>query len=259
MGDRSIVVESEKERNSSGGCDPSARSSGWLEGHLQGFVKPYLGLIPEMKGCVNPFTPHEMSVIKNLWRSVKRESNGLPVLLAGRDVFIFEILARREDFPTIFRPDISRLTVEHVKEDYSKHYLFDTGFEGSIPRLLRCKFFNLASANSGMGLGTWGRHRPLTVRPIQSFPRMQGSRSLALKIEGTPKYWRRGFIKYDSPIGGFNMDCRIAQDPTDAIEFLAAARLTIAIYKDSSPKFSGGQMQAKPKQFKDWTTQDWLD
>ena len=159
----------------------------------------------------------------------------MPVLLAGRDVFIFEILAQREGFPTIFRPDISTITVEHVKEDYSRCYLFDTGFVGSIPQALRCKFYSLASANSGLGMGTWGRHMPLKTHPIQVFPRMTGSRSLALKIESMPKYWRRGFYREDKGI---------CQELSEQEVFERAARLTICIYKDSSPKFSEDRMNS---------------
>ena len=52
---------------------------GWLDSHLTDFVEPYLGFIPKsLAAFTNPFTPHEMSVIKNMWRHVKRKRTGCP-------------------------------------------------------------------------------------------------------------------------------------------------------------------------------------
>lgn len=242
---------------------------GWLQEHLETFVKPVLGEIPTIgKDYAHYFSPQEMGVIKNMWRSVKRDAQkcDAPILLAGRDVFIFEILARREGYPTVFRPDISRLTVSHLAEDYSDHYLFDTGFDGSIPRALKSKNYTMGSSNSaalfsgGSIFSRRKRHIPIEGKqdPKQVFPRLTGARSLILKIERTPKYWKRGFYRracncsggpavnhegttecwickgrvgYDGPEG-------ILQEHADRAEFTAAALLTQEIYKDSSPAFS---------------------
>lgn len=223
-------------------------SGSWLSWHLEEFVKPVLGTIPE-RSDKKFFLPSEISVIKNMWRSVKREANGLPVLLAGRDVFIFEILARREHFPTTFRPDISRLTVEHVTEDYSRYFLFDTGFIGSIPRGLRSKHSLLVSSCRNVIVGI---PMPPTFRTSQVFPRLTGSRSLALHIEATPKYWRSGF--YRDPKGHLYDDkvdpkSGIGQEFSDPFEFRLAALLTIEIFTDSSPKFSEGQLKSGKKDY----------
>ena len=226
--------------------------NGWLSAHLDEFVKPILGRVPRLLKTERFFSPEEMSVIKNMWRSVCHEAERRPILLAGRDVWIFEVLARRAGTPTVFRPDISRLTVAHVREDYSQHFIFDTGFMGTIPKLLRATEYTMASS--------YGRTIPgqlLFTRANQVFPRLRGARSLALKIEGTPKYWQRGFIQhtteckagkhanaYDSylyRVGGCGCN-EIRQDlsPIEVVE--RAAKLTIEIYTDNSPRFHDGQL-----------------
>jgi hypothetical protein len=238
---------------------------GWLQEHLETFVKPVLGEVPALSKDDKPFfSPQEMAVIKNMWRSVKTEAKRLkkPILLAGRDVFIFEILARREGVETVFRPDISRLTAMHIREDYSKHFLFDTGFMGSIPRALRCEAYTMGSANAAeaatKGYGSMylprymrkSEHVMLRIDTKQVFPRMRGARSLILKIERTPKYWRRGFYRefcrcscMDRDATGICIACGlpavggIKQELSLPAEFTHAAKLTIQIYKDSSPSF----------------------
>lgn len=202
------------------------RHMGWLNEHLEQFVKPVLGYVPVTTTTRNRYlSSQEMARVKNIWRSVKSSAAGKPILLAGRDVFIFEILARRENFPTIFRPDISRLTCQHVTEDYSDCFLFDTGFAGSIPLGLRVKEFILASSLSN-------RLSVLDKKQTQVFPKMGGSRSLALKIESLPKYWKRAFFSE----GG------IKQELSDLMQFTHAAYLTIEIYRDSSSKFDNSPM-----------------
>jgi hypothetical protein len=251
---------------------------GWLQQHLETFVKPVLGFIPDRKSeHATFFSPQEMAVIKGMWKAVKRESVRVnkPLLLAGRDVFVWEILARRENFPTVFRPDISRLTVSHLKEDYSDHFLFDTGFAGSIPRQLGSKHYTMGSSNYAhvkqfdpfinFLTRTRGvaKHQLLTEDPKQVFPRLTGARSLILKIERTPKYWQRAFYRdpnqqyceCPNPYDGFFSNCwecnkprnfgsktpvnehGIGQAYSDLVEFTQAALLTIDVYIDKSPAF----------------------
>jgi hypothetical protein len=224
---------------------------GWLEQHLEEFVKPTLGFVPALgKDHARTFSAQEMSVIKNMWRSVRTEAKkqNKTILLAGRDVWIFEVLARRDKTETVFRPDISRITAEHVKEDYSKHFLFDTGFMGSIPQALRCEAYTMGSSNA---VTTYckckfcknvGAHKPLITDVRQVFPRMKGARSLSLKIERTPKYWRRGFVR-NAATELYAPDWLIYQQLSEHTEFEAAAKLTIEIYKDSSPAFHNGPVE----------------
>ncbi len=78
----------------------------WLEDHIENYVKPVVGEFDETP--LGFFKPEELTVIKNAWRSIKQNaktsSNGSTgqrqILLPGRDVYIFEILARRENYPT---------------------------------------------------------------------------------------------------------------------------------------------------------------
>jgi hypothetical protein len=192
----------------------------WLEDHIENFVKPQVGDFDETP--LGFFEPEELTVIKNTWRSIKAQAkaNGSKqILLPGRDVFVFEILARRENYPTIFMPECSRVTVRKIAPGYARDkknvYLFDTGFAGSIPR-------NLGTPNFGL-LSHAERNSTKQI-----FPRLTFSRGLALKIEQTPKYWESGRI--DS----FG---EVLQPWSTREVFIQAARLTIEIYKSSSPKF----------------------
>lgn len=190
----------------------------WLTMHIEEFIVPVLGenFSQEPLGY---FTQEEMTVVKNAWRSIKKKANGKPVLLPGRDVFIFEILARREDYPTIFIPECSRQTVgmlnEKIGDSIRDHFLFDTGFAGTIPKAFQTKRFNMLSHHQMGG-------------NVQIFPRLSLSRGLALKVEKTPKYWTSGRV---------DLDEQVVQDQSDIFEFARAARLTIEIYRNSSPKF----------------------
>lgn len=197
----------------------------WLETHLEEFVTPVIGEFDRRP--LGYFDPAELTVIKNVWRSVKKNAKGKQILLPGRDVFIFEVLARRENYPTIFWPECSRQTVEEMAEEIDHHftrnvYLFDTGFVGSIPRALNTKKFGLLSYND----------RSKTVG-TQIFPHLSLSRGLALRIESTPKYWESGRVVPH----GFPPSGEIHQDFSPRPTFVQAARLTIEIYTNSSPRF----------------------
>lgn len=188
----------------------------WLSEHLERFVVPFLGFAPAINAThAKTFTAEEMTVLKNIWRSSKRAADGKPITLLGRDVFIFEILARREGYPTRFLPQVSRLTARNFRFDRNT-YTLDTGFVGSIPRDTGIKFFSLVSADSN-------------VKSHQIFPHLTGSRRLALKIEVTPKYWKRAYI---DPVTG-----ETKQEYSEREEFLRAALLTSEVYTDSSPSF----------------------
>lgn len=192
----------------------------WLAQHLNEFVNPILGYIPHRNRIFvssyfpKYFTPEEMTRIKNAWKSVKRNAvaQDKTLLLLGRDVWVFEVLARRENFPTRFIPQCSRLAVSQIYiDEIDKYLILDTGFMGSIPQTLGSSNFSLLSHNG---------------RTNQIFPNMKGSRSLALKIESAPKYWKTGFIRE-----GF-----VGQDLSDLATFHKAAVFTQEIYTDSSPK-----------------------
>lgn len=189
---------------------------GWLHKHLETFVKPYLGFIPPDSAAPH-FTRAEMTVIKNCWKSAKACAMGKKILLTGRDVFVFEILARREGYPTFFLPQCSRASVAAIKIDNKEEvFLFDTGFVGSIPAALEIKNFKLLSYFNRYG-----------AKEFQIFPRLTLSRGLALKIEKTPKYWQTGRI----------VDGEVIQELNGKEEFELAAKLTLEVYKNSAARF----------------------
>ena len=194
----------------------------WLKKHLEEFVYPVIG-VQEITP-LGYFTKSDMTVIKNAWRSMKRFAGGSPILLPGRDVFVFEILARRENYPTLFMPQISRKTVVFYSEtskELGKFCLLDTGFAGTIPRALHTPRFKLMSYNQPHS-------------DVHLFPRLTISRPLAIKIERTPKYWQTAYV--DHEFGPYHH--REVKQPTALqYEFLRAARLTVEVFTNSSPRF----------------------
>lgn len=225
---------------------------GWLKEHLDTFVKPYLGFIPEVKkDDVRFFSTVEVVLLKNAWRQAKQEAKrlGCPILIPGRDVYVFHVLAMREGYTNaIFRPDISADVRDYVKEDYRNTVCIDTGYSGSIPKKLQCKSWLLLSHSgcSGQdvyhayGTGTakdsYGQPYPvkayqlLKTEPHQFFPRSKTIRSIASKLEGSPKYWERALWNStkNQPEQKLNPNKKA---------FEAAARMTIQLYTDSSPAY----------------------
>jgi len=200
--------------------------SSWLQEHLDTFVIPRLVISETGYASVGRRIKSEhMSVIKNAWRSAKRAADGKKILLMGRDVWVFEVLARRENYPTVFDPSCSRQTCYHARFTvYNKreHILLDTGFAGTIARAMNVDCI-LLSAN-----------RYSTVQDKQIFPRLKGARSLALFLEELPKYWESAVL---NNVYIENHEQPIIQNFSDQFEFQRAALLTQEVYTDSSPRF----------------------
>jgi hypothetical protein len=165
----------------------------WLDEHLETFVRPYLGRLPRTDWDALPtsfnhleqWTRPRLQALRAIWFESKRRAGDLPILLAGRDVYLLEVLARVEGFPTTFRPDISGATKLIVTEDYSGFYCVDTGLQGSIPKALRCKKWDLMSYSVPLG-GKKEDH--------QLFPK-RGPKSplhtMCSTLESVQKYWLR--------------------------------------------------------------------
>lgn len=237
---------------------------GWLQEHLETFVRPYLGYIPVLKKDAQPyFSRNEMILLKNVWRSVKRDAQrfGLPILLTGRDVWIFHVLACRENYEHAYRPDISRQTKLAIKENYKNFLCLDTGYSGTIATALGCKrclllSSSIASATTvfhGVSLFQQNKTplRPISTDLKQVFPRSKSVRNLASRLEQMPKYWHTAYWKNPAEVSAWsltelsqlrkdNWDAKtgIAQAIASPKAFEAAAKLTIQIYRDSSPEFS---------------------
>jgi hypothetical protein len=88
----------------------------WLDEHLETFVRPYLGYIPNLKDKPSKKSGHAdwSEILTNeafyllylAWQEAKSRAAGRPILLPGRDVWLLEVIARCEggNYPTVFRP-----------------------------------------------------------------------------------------------------------------------------------------------------------
>ncbi len=171
----------------------------WREEHLETFIIPYLWKMPELTQQDSyveaQWTPAHIRALVGIWNEAKKEAGHRPILLAGRDVYLFEVLARIEGFPTTFRPDISSTSVTQVKEDYSKFYCIDTGNKGTIPNTIGCEKWHLINYygyreqynfNSLKNIGPNEDHLILPHR--RAYSKILSLYSL---LEGVCKYWVR--------------------------------------------------------------------
>lgn len=243
----------------------------WLHEHLQTFVKPYLGFIPEVSPSDEPyFLPAEMTLLKAVLRSVKREAQkcNLGLLFTGRDMWVMHVLACRDGVPHVYRPDICRVTKTFVKDNYRDFFCLDTGYAGSIPKALGCKAYALIQASEAGGTNVvhmfgyqkpphgWDTfHRPLELLKLdyhQVLPRNKAVRQIAARLETSPKYWTGAdYVDPASVATWCNAELERLQkqnwNATSGIRlpfvhqnaFVAAAKLTIQVYRDKSPAFVG--------------------
>ena len=207
----------------------------FLEEHLETFVRPNLGHIPNVnpkETGPNLWTPKLITCLEAVWKQAKRRAGERKILLAGRDTWEFEILARVEGVPTDFRPDISTVVAvcglgylltggydfdrkgePHplIKEDYSEHYLLDSGYKGTIPKALGVKNWDMVVLALGsIGFGSASKEKQQEVLDQhQVFPvAYRGTKNklghvansskqspifnLLSPLEGSPKYWTTG-------------------------------------------------------------------
>lgn len=214
-------------------------SASWLDKHLETFVRPYLGHIPLIdpnNHCVQYLHPKALTCLLSVWKEAKKLAGSRQMLLAGRDVWLFEVLARLEDFPTIFRSDISSIVAPHVKEDYTACYLLDTGYHGSVPKAMKIESYGLIKLTSDS---------PTEKKKHQVFPRMRLIRyhpqtgvpiggpqnnleNLAGNLECMYKYWTQGSILplIDNYVYGPWPEPKIVQTLSSKAEFAVAAMTT---------------------------------
>jgi len=170
------------------------------------------------------------SILKSSWKSLKEIAQGKTIILPGRDVWPWEVFARKNNYPTIYDPRISRILSgdkEVLREicktwdvDFNKVIIFDTGFAGSIPAAIssvvgtEVKFLLLSSNNRG---AKW----------TQLFPNHRGSRSKVLCIEYFPKYFKTGTVDKGLPV----------QYLSYPLDFVKSAAFTIWLWHNKSPRF----------------------
>ena len=208
----------------------------WLDHHLEEFIKPNLGCIPNVNlktGDIKLWTPRLITCLEAVWKQAKKRAGSKKILLAGRDTWEFEILARVEGVLTDFRPDIStnvaingltndpktgariydRKGKPHplIKEDYSEHYLLDSGYKGTIPQALGVKTWDMVSLSLGsLGLTNKSKNEQQEALDLhQVFPRakckvvngavfnISSIYNLVSPLEGSPKYWQLGVVAGD--------------------------------------------------------------
>lgn len=183
------------------------------------------------------------AILCNAVRSLRRRvrSDRLSVVLPGRDVWAFEVMARRKRVPTIYDARVSRSVSSEEEvcrsivsawpvDDWRRALVFDTGFAGSIWRDI-CKATGerphllLLSASS-------------RVNERQLFPGHTGSRQKALAFEYLPKYCTRGSTKDGAPV----------QHLAALKEFIDAALLTVWLWHHVSPRqVRAPKPEKKPK------------
>lgn len=242
--------------------------STWLDQHIEEWIKPKIGKVPVIKDSswyIMQWQKADILALQAVWKEGKKLANGRKILLAGRDVWLLEMLARIEGFPTIFRPDISSYTKSHVKEDYRDCYLLDTGFRGTVPKALGIENFGLIKYNPEEYYGWYSYNhqvfpRAKRVEPLYGPPqeeklnRKNINRTLpvhevsstyfrpyigyrgyngvvlevATKMEASPKYWKQGDIITNSK-GGVT---KLVQTLEAHQDFSAAAQVTIHIAKN---------------------------
>jgi hypothetical protein len=188
------------------------------------------------------------SFAKNAFRALARRARGRTLILPGRDVWVFEIHARRAGYPSIYDPRVSRTVacdralLRRVVEtwrvvDFDRAFVFDTGFAGSIARALRDVVGpNLKDVMLSTSRRWWNPQRACT-ESLQLFPNHTGSRGKALDIEYTPKYFRTGTVK----------DARAEQYLAHLDEFIRAAAMTIWWCKVKSPRFIRAKKKSTPQ------------
>lgn len=193
----------------------------WLDEHLETFVRPKLGKIPNIDTgaeCIKRFTPVTVKCMHAVWKRMTQLAEDRMILLPGRDVWLFKVISGMLDnHPTLFRPEISSCVAKSglLKDDFSKMHALDTGYSGTVPKSLGVKHWHLLS---------WGGHidgftipkEPKALakhkEPHQVFPAFIWTRycpksgavthkgsplaGLASHLEGTPKYWERGIVEF---------------------------------------------------------------
>ena len=168
------------------------------------------------------------SIIWNSFRKLRKliRREGAVLLLPGRDVWAWEVIARQRRLSSVYDSRVSRTVagahpalrkvIDGWKvPDLDKSLVFDTGFAGSIHR-------EICAAT---------QKKPLSLmlsandNKEQIFPGHTGSRGKALAIEYFPKYFQRATVR----------DNDAYQALSGLEEFIKTALLTIWLWHHVSP------------------------
>lgn len=208
-------------------------SQSWLDDHLETFVRPQLGEVPVVdptSSWVKTFNPRMLLAMNAVWDKAKRLAKGRVILLPGRDVWLFEVLARvQNDYPTVFRPELSS---DVSKSPYARSlgfddcFVLDTGYGGSVPRSMGIAHWSLIAYRPGMPIV---RVPERSIRQVFPRARQGALGSLSSTLEGSPKYWTRAVMKTDNN----GIYTGFAQTLEGYIPFKSAAMLTIHVARSA--------------------------
>jgi len=179
------------------------------------------------------------NIIKKSFYSLRRIVEKDPLrrlVLTGRDVWLWEVMARKKNVPTIFDPRVSRKVASNIQFDAlvktwhidSSTIIFDTGFAGSIYDAI-CRSASKVQNKDikGINLMLSTNCKDADGTSQQLYPNHKNARAKALAIEYLPKYQKSGTVK----------DGQIVQYLADLDEFVKAAALTIWFWHHESPKW----------------------
>jgi hypothetical protein len=197
---------------------PDLKGRAWLEDHLENFVNTFLGAIPTINPDLQPIKEYwsetRIKCLVAVWRKFLTMTEGKKILLPGRDAWEFEVLARLDGTPTVFRKDAStcgaRLILDY-KTCGNEYIALDSGYRGSVAKTLGVESFKLVA----FGCGPLTDAEQLKLRlQHQVFPHYkQGKldpkaahpanpyliepspiRKLVTSLECSPKYWERATL-----------------------------------------------------------------
>lgn len=183
-----------------------SRNLEWIDEHFEYVVLPLLGdntkVVNEVSldaisqgytdQYVKSFLGNEdlLNKLFFLWAVLKEKARILrkPILLPGRDAYIFAVLGEIDRARIIIRPDISTVTSTFIKEDYTNTLMTDSGFAGTCAKNMGIKDFLLVSCQT--------RYKQIVRGFLPGNGRMLAS-NFGTYFEGCPKYWQRAYMKGD--------------------------------------------------------------
>jgi hypothetical protein len=178
------------------------------------------------------------SMLCNSMRRLKRKMDHKgQLLLPGRDVWCWEVMARKLTVDSTYDPRVSRAVAydkpamktcidEWKIQNWQNVLFFDTGFSGSIPRAI-ADMIGLDEINMLLLSSGDPKH--------QIFRTHTGSRKKALAFEYLAKYFHSGAARGGKPY----------QQLADLDEFIKAAMLTIWLWYHVSPTRLPSYREAK--------------
>ncbi len=210
----------------------------WLEDHQENFCKPVMKKLPELVSTPYP-TDGSNKYIKllveeksaypghlvSMWEEAKRRAAGRTILLPGRDVWLFEVLARLEGTDTIFRPDINSNTkhivaqVDPDRDRFKECFCIDSCCAGSIPKELKCKDWALGVFSGATDLKSLKAHQLIA----KTYPNLQTDPLYLCYaiLECIPKYWSHATLD--------NINRSVQRIEKDGVNFRLAYLTTMVL------------------------------